>query len=67
MKAMISRSTGGPETLVLEEVDDPEAAVGQIVVRIKASGVNFPDALIIEDRYQFKPKRPFSPGANFPA
>ncbi|WGR73013.1 MULTISPECIES: NADPH:quinone oxidoreductase family protein [unclassified Bradyrhizobium] len=65
MKAMISRSTGGPETLVLEEVDDPEAAVGQIVVRIKASGVNFPDALIIEDRYQFKPKRPFSPGGEF--
>ncbi|TWB86796.1 NADPH2:quinone reductase [Bradyrhizobium macuxiense] len=65
MKAILSRSSGGPETLVLEEVDDPEAAAGQIVVRVKASGVNFPDTLIIEDRYQFKPKRPFSPGAEF--
>ncbi|MGV7218878.1 NADPH:quinone oxidoreductase family protein [Bradyrhizobium sp. UFLA05-112] len=65
MKAIISKSTGGPETLVLEEVDDPVAAAGQIVVRIKASGVNFPDTLIIQDRYQFKPKRPFSPGAEF--
>ncbi|MCP3441134.1 NADPH:quinone oxidoreductase family protein [Bradyrhizobium sp. CCGUVB14] len=65
MKAIISKSAGGPETLVLEEVDDPAAGVGQIVVRIKASGVNFPDALIIEDKYQFKPKRPFSPGGEF--
>ncbi|NLS74772.1 NADPH:quinone oxidoreductase family protein [Bradyrhizobium brasilense] len=65
MKAIMSRSAGGPETLVLEEVEDPVLAAGQIVVRVKASGVNFPDTLIIEDRYQFKPKRPFSPGAEF--
>lgn len=65
MKAIMSKSSGGPETLVLEEVDDPVAAAGQLLVRVKASGVNFPDTLIIEDRYQFKPKRPFSPGAEF--
>lgn len=65
MKAIMSRSSGGPETLVLEDVDDPVAAAGQIVVRVKATGVNFPDKLIIEDKYQFKPKRPFSPGAEF--
>lgn len=65
MKAIMSKSIGGPETLVLEEVDDPVAAAGQLLVRVKASGVNFPDTLIIEDRYQFKPKRPFSPGAEF--
>ncbi|MGY3573019.1 NADPH:quinone oxidoreductase family protein [Bradyrhizobium sp. USDA 4504] len=65
MKAVVSRSSGGPDTLVIEEVEDPTAAAGQIVVRIKASGVNFPDTLIIEDKYQFKPKRPFSPGAEF--
>ncbi|MDH2406769.1 NADPH:quinone oxidoreductase family protein [Bradyrhizobium sp. SSUT18] len=65
MKAIVSRSIGGPETLVLEDVEDPVPAAGQIVVRIKASGVNFPDTLIIEDKYQFKPKRPFSPGAEF--
>lgn len=65
MKAIMSRLVGGPETLVLEEVDDPVAASGEILVRIKASSVNFPDTLIIEDRYQFKPRRPFSPGAEF--
>ncbi|MCK1303307.1 NADPH:quinone oxidoreductase family protein [Bradyrhizobium sp. 24] len=65
MKAIVSRSIGGPETLTLEDVDDPVAGPGQVVVRVKASGVNFPDALIIEDKYQFKPKRPFSPGAEF--
>ncbi|KGT73150.1 NADPH:quinone oxidoreductase [Bradyrhizobium japonicum] len=65
MKAIMSRSIGGPETLVLEEIDDPVATDGQILVRVKASGVNFPDTLIIKDRYQFKPKRPFSPGAEF--
>jgi NADPH:quinone reductase len=65
MKAILSRSVGGPETLVLEDVDDPVAAGNQIVVRVRASGVNFPDTLIIEDRYQFKPQRPFSPGAEF--
>ncbi|MFK4654321.1 NADPH2:quinone reductase [Bradyrhizobium japonicum] len=65
MKAIMSRSVGGPETLVLEEIDDPVATTGQIVVRVRASGVNFPDTLIIQDRYQFKPKRPFSPGAEF--
>ncbi|WP_027528080.1 NADPH:quinone oxidoreductase family protein [Bradyrhizobium sp. Ec3.3] len=65
MKAILSRSSGGAETLALEEVDDPVAAAGQIIVRVKASGVNFPDTLIIQDKYQFKPKRPFSPGAEF--
>lgn len=65
MKAIVSKSIGGPETLVLEEINDPVAATGQVLVRVKASGVNFPDTLIIEDRYQFKPKRPFSPGAEF--
>lgn len=65
MKAILSKFIGGPETLVLDEADDPVAADGQVVVRVKASGVNFPDTLIIEDKYQFKPKRPFSPGAEF--
>lgn len=65
MKAIMSKSVGGPETLVLEEIDDPVATASQIVVRVRASGVNFPDTLIIQDRYQFRPKRPFSPGAEF--
>lgn len=62
MKALLSKVTGGPETLVLEDVPSPEPKAGQAVVSVKAVGVNFPDVLIIEDKYQFKPARPFSPG-----
>src|SRR5690349_20293343 len=62
MKALLSKVTGGPETLVLEEVPSPEAKPGNAVVSVKAVGVNFPDVLIIEDKYQFKPARPFAPG-----
>ena len=62
MKAVLSKAPGGPETLVVEDVADPVAGPGQVVVRVRACGVNYPDVLIIEDRYQFKPTRPFSPG-----
>ena len=61
MKAILSMTAGGPETLLLQETADPVAGPGQIIVRVKASGVNYPDTLIIEDRYQFKPPRPFAP------
>jgi len=62
MKAMLSKSVGGPETLVLEELPDPRPAAGEVLLAVKACGVNYPDVLIIEDRYQFKPPRPFAPG-----
>ena len=62
MKALLSTEAGGPETLVLEEASPPEAGPGKAVVSVKAVGVNFPDVLIIEDKYQFKPPRPFAPG-----
>ncbi|HEV7157863.1 MAG TPA: NADPH:quinone oxidoreductase family protein [Caulobacteraceae bacterium] len=62
MKALLSVEVGGPDTLVLQDVPDPAARPGQAVVAIKACGVNYPDVLIIEDKYQFKPPRPFSPG-----
>ena len=62
MRAVLSKAVGGPETLVVEEVADPVAGPGQAVIRVRACGVNYPDTLIIEDRYQFKPERPFSPG-----
>jgi NADPH2:quinone reductase len=62
MKALLSKHVGGPETLVLEDMPSPQAGPGFAVVRVKACGVNFPDVLIIEDRYQFKPERPFAPG-----
>jgi NADPH2:quinone reductase len=63
MKAMLSKAVGGPDTLVLEEVADPAPGPGEVLIAVKACGVNYPDALIIEDRYQFKPPRPFAPGA----
>jgi len=62
MKAILSKAVGGPETLVLEEVADPTPGKGQVVIDVKACGVNYPDVLIIQDMYQFKPPRPFSPG-----
>jgi NADPH2:quinone reductase len=62
MKAMLSRRVGGPETLTLEELPDPRPGDGQVLLAVKACGVNYPDLLIIEDRYQFKPERPFAPG-----
>jgi NADPH2:quinone reductase len=62
MKALLSKSVGGPETLVLEDLTLPRPGTGQVLLSVKACGVNFPDTLIIEDRYQFKPARPFSPG-----
>jgi NADPH2:quinone reductase len=62
MKALLSVEVGGPDTLVLQDVPDPAARPGQAVVAVKACGVNYPDVLIIEDKYQFKPPRPFSPG-----
>jgi len=63
MRAVLSKVAGGPESLVVEEVMDPTPAKGQVVIEVKAIGINYPDALIIEDKYQFKPERPFSPGA----
>lgn len=62
MKAVLSKAVGGPETLVLEDLPDPVAGPGQVLINVKACGVNYPDVLIIEDKYQFKPPRPFAPG-----
>ena len=63
MRALLSKTVGGPETLSLEEVLDPTPQPGQVVIEVKAVGINFPDTLIIEDKYQFRPERPFAPGA----
>jgi NADPH:quinone reductase len=62
MKALLSTVTGGPDTLTLGELPSPTAGKGQIVIDTKACAVNFPDVLIIEDKYQFRPERPFAPG-----
>jgi NADPH2:quinone reductase len=63
MKVMLSRKAGGPDTLELAQLPDPVPAAGEVVIAVKACGVNYPDGLIIEDRYQFRPPRPFAPGA----
>lgn len=62
MKALLSTVVGGPETLVYGDAPDPIAGAGQVVLTVKACGVNYPDFLMIQDKYQFKPPRPFSPG-----
>ncbi|RJF86156.1 NADPH:quinone oxidoreductase family protein [Sphingomonas cavernae] len=59
---MLSKAVGGPETLVVDEIADPTPGAGQLLVAVKACAVNYPDVLIIEDKYQFKPPRPFAPG-----
>ena len=62
MKALLSHAPGGPETLTVDELPDPVAGPGQLLVRVRAAAINYPDVLIIEDKYQFKPPRPFAPG-----
>ena len=63
MKALLCKAWGGPETLVLEELPSPQPGPGEVVVDVKAAGVNFPDVLIIQNKYQLKPPLPFAPGA----
>ena len=63
MKALLSVRTGGPETLVLTEVNDPQPGPTEVLVAVRACGANYPDLLIIEDRYQARPERPFAPGS----
>ena len=62
MKAVLSKEVGGPETLVVEDIDAPTPGPGEVLVDVAACAINFPDTLIIRDLYQFKPPRPFSPG-----
>ena len=59
---MLCKELGPPEKLVVEEVPALKPGKGQVVVSVKAAGVNFPDTLIIQGKYQFKPEPPFSPG-----
>jgi NADPH:quinone reductase len=63
MKAILCKSYGPPESLILEEIASPVPGPGEAVVSVKAASVNFPDVLIIENKYQLKPPLPFSPGS----
>jgi NADPH2:quinone reductase len=62
MKAVLCKQHGLPETLVVEDVPSPVPGPKQVLISVKACGVNFPDTLIIQNLYQFKPALPFSPG-----
>jgi NADPH2:quinone reductase len=62
MKALLCRAYGPIEQLKLEDVPSPKAAAGEVVVEVKASSLNFPDALLVQGLYQVKPPLPFSPG-----
>lgn len=63
MKAVLCKTWGLPDTLVVEDLPDLVAGAGQVVIDVKAAGVNFPDVLIIQNKYQFKPELPFTPGS----
>ena len=63
MKALLCKQYGPPESLVLEDLPRPEPGDGQVLLRVRACGVNFPDLLLIENKYQERPTLPFSPGA----
>ncbi len=62
MKAVVCKAWGLPETLVVEDLPELSAKPGELLVDIMAAGVNFPDVLVIQNKYQFKPELPFTPG-----
>ncbi len=62
MRALLSEQIGGPETLKLLDISDPAPGPGELLVRVRACAINFPDVIIIQDKYQLKPPRPFAPG-----
>lgn len=63
MRALLSTHPGGPESLVLTDIPSPQPGPGEVIIDVVACAVNFPDVLIIQDMYQFKPERPFAPGS----
>jgi len=63
MKAVVCKAFGPPESLVIDELPAPKAGRGEVVVAVKAASVNFPDVLVIQNKYQVKPTLPFSPGS----
>lgn len=62
MKAVVARQWCEPRGLVLEDVDPPQPAAGQVRIRVRTAALNFPDILLIAGKYQVKPPLPFSPG-----
>jgi len=62
MKALLCRELGSLDSLTVADVPEPKAGPGQVVIDVKAAGVNFPDVLMVQGKYQFKPPLPFAPG-----
>ena len=62
MRAVLCKAYGMPGDLVLEDVPSPQPGQGEVLVTVKAAGVNFPDVLMIQNKYQHRPPLPFSPG-----
>jgi NADPH:quinone reductase len=62
LRAIVCTRLGGPELLELQELPSPEPGPGEVLIRVEAAGVNFPDTLIIQGTYQAKPALPFTPG-----
>jgi NADPH2:quinone reductase len=65
MKAVLCTRAGTPDDLAIDDLPDPVAGPGEVVVRIAAAALNFFDLLIIAGKYQYKPAYPFSPAAEF--
>lgn len=63
MKAVVCEAWGAPDTLKVKELQDLQPGPGQVVIDVQAAGVNFPDVLIVQGKYQFKPELPFVPGS----
>ena len=62
MRALICREFGPPSRLLVERVPQPEPAAGEVLIDIRACGVNFPDLLMVAGQYQLRPPLPFTPG-----
>jgi len=62
MKTLRSHGVGGPDSLVLDDVADPVPGPGEVLIAVRSCAINYPDALMIRDLYQFKPQRPYAPG-----
>ena len=65
MKALLCKAYGPPESLVIDDIPEPEAGVGEMICEVRFASFNFPDVLMLEGKYQFKPDFPFSPGSEF--
>ncbi len=63
MKAVVCKAWGLPDTLVVEDVPTPQPKAGEVLIRIAAASVNYPDVLMIQKKYQVQPELPFIPGS----